>query len=148
MSSRVPGELAAALVLSTVAACMLDTVDPGPALARPGVVAVLDHRDIPGSNNLTAHKKFAQELFASDRVSHAGQVIGVVVAEDTETAHAAARLVRVTYKERRQPVLSIDDVLGREAGLSLTHFYVLSFYKQIQGKCPKLARNRHKSVYT
>ena len=31
-------------------------------------------RDIPGVNNLTAPRKFPQEVFASDNISHAGQV--------------------------------------------------------------------------
>ena len=92
---RAAGELAAALVLSTVAAATLGTIDAAAALARPGVVAFYDHTAIGGTNNLVPGKRFPQEVFASTRVSHAGQVLGIIVAEDTETAHAAARLVKV-----------------------------------------------------
>ena len=32
------------------------------------------YRDIPGVNNLTAPRKFPQEVFVTDKISHAGQV--------------------------------------------------------------------------
>ena len=87
----VPGELSAALVLSKCASARLDSVDPSEALSLPGVVAFVDHRckttrvigqasiaffprDIPGVNNLTAPRKFPQEVFVTDKISHAGQV--------------------------------------------------------------------------
>ena len=95
-----PGELHAALVLTSQASCQLDTVDPSPALALPGVVAFIDHTDIPGQNNLTGHKKFAEPLFVSNAVSYAGQAVGLVLAESSELAHTAASLVRISYKNK------------------------------------------------
>ena len=47
-----PGELHAALVYSDMANCELDTVDPAPAMALAGVVAYVDHSDIPGANHV------------------------------------------------------------------------------------------------
>ena len=69
-----PGELHAALVLATCASCSLEKVDPSPALALQGVEAFFRSQDLRGINNLTYHKKFAQPLFAEDKITHAGQV--------------------------------------------------------------------------
>ena len=77
---------------------------------KEGLIKSLLCRDIPGVNNLTAPRKFPQEVFVTDKISHAGQVcgahgqqcrtfsevIGVVVANDTETSHAAAKLVKAS----------------------------------------------------
>ena len=64
----------------------------------PGVVAYIDHNDIPGENNIqmfswmvpTAPKK---ELFSSGKISHVGQVVGMIVADTPEQARRAAKLV-------------------------------------------------------
>ncbi len=48
----VPGELHAALVMAQRANCELSGVDAADALAMPGVVAFLDHNDIPGANQV------------------------------------------------------------------------------------------------
>ena len=69
-----PGELHAALVLATCASCSLEKVDPSPALALQGVEAFFRSQDLRGINNLTYNKKFAQPLFAEDKITHAGQV--------------------------------------------------------------------------
>ena len=76
-------------MLSKCASARLDSVDASQALSLPGVEAFVDHRylyhqvirwmiffyrDIPGVNNLTAPRKFPQEVFVTDKISHAGQV--------------------------------------------------------------------------
>ena len=58
-----------------MASCSLEEVDPSPALALQGVEAFFKYQDIPGINNLTYNKKFAQQLFAQDKITHAGQVL-------------------------------------------------------------------------
>jgi len=104
-------EVHAAIVVSTQANCDLQSVDPSEALRVPGVIEYIDHKDIPGLNNVTAHKKFAEPLFVSGHVSYAGQAIGLIVAETFEIAHKASRMVKVEYNNKKIPILTIPDAL-------------------------------------
>ena len=91
---EVRGTLFAAPVMSTVAHGLLNHVDTAAALAMPGVHAVVLNRDIPGDTVLAAFSH-DEPIFASDRVQHIGQVIGVVVADTVMQARAAVRAVRL-----------------------------------------------------
>ena len=89
-----PNELHAAYVVTTVANCDLDTVDPSEALAMPGVVDYLDHNDIPGKNTVNTavfDSTGSEQLFTTGRVYYAGQAVGLILADSFETAHNAAR---------------------------------------------------------
>lgn len=59
--------LYAAFVGSTEALAVIKGVDASEALSMPGVVAVLDARDVPGEN-----KSDVEEVFASKQVRLAG----------------------------------------------------------------------------
>nr|WP_315227207.1 xanthine dehydrogenase molybdopterin binding subunit [uncultured Albidiferax sp.] len=91
---EVRGTLQAAPILSTVAHGLLKNVDTAAALAMPGVHAVVLCSDIPGDTVLAAFSH-DEPIFASDRVQHIGQVIGVVVADTVMQARAAARAVKL-----------------------------------------------------
>ena len=90
---EVKGTLYAAPILSPVAHGRINSLDTAPALAMPGVRAVVLAHDIPGDPVLAA---FAHDepIFAQDTVQHVGQVIGLVVAESVMQARRAARAVR------------------------------------------------------
>ena len=90
---EVKGTLYAAPILSPVAHGRLNGLDTAPALAMPGVRAVVLAQDIPGDPVLAA---FAHDepIFAQDTVHHVGQVIGLVVATSVMEARRAARAVR------------------------------------------------------
>ncbi len=90
---EVKGTLYAAPILSPVAHGRINSIDTAPALAMPGVRAVVLAHDIPGDPVLAA---FAHDepIFAQDTVQHVGQVIGLVVAESVMQARRAARAVR------------------------------------------------------
>ena len=90
---EVKGTLYAAPILSPVAHGRINSLDTAPALAMPGVRAVVLAHDIPGDPVLAA---FAHDepIFAQDTVQHVGQVIGLVVAESVIQARRAARAVR------------------------------------------------------
>jgi xanthine dehydrogenase large subunit len=88
------GTLHAAPILSTVAHGKLHGVDTGAALQMPGVKAVLLARDIPGDPVIASYVH-DEPIFASDKVEHIGQVIGVVVADTVMQARRAARKVKL-----------------------------------------------------
>lgn len=50
-------------------------------------------------------------MFVEERSLYAGQPVGVVVAEDRNTAICAATLVKVEYEDIQKPVLTIKDAI-------------------------------------
>ncbi len=88
-------------------------IDRRAALASPGVHAVLLADDIPGENN-TGPIVHDEPLLPSDVVSHVGQAVAWVVADNHVIAQSATRLVHVAY-EPLPACLSIDDALTQES---------------------------------
>ncbi len=73
-------------------------LDIGPALALPGVHAVLTHVDVPGRK--TYGLEFAdQPVLAIDRVRFFGEPVALVAAEHPEQARRAVTAIRVEYEE-------------------------------------------------
>jgi xanthine dehydrogenase YagR molybdenum-binding subunit len=83
----------AAIVQSTIAKGTLRTVDPAPALALPGVLAVLSHQNAPALP--AAEGELA--VLQSSEISYRGQIVAAVIADNLETARHAGQLVRVDY---------------------------------------------------
>jgi CO/xanthine dehydrogenase Mo-binding subunit len=88
------GMLHAVPVYSDHVHAVLTGIDTAEAEKSPGVVRVLTHRDVPGSNH------FGQiirdfRIFADDRIRYHGDVVAVVVAESREAALRAVPLVRI-----------------------------------------------------
>jgi xanthine dehydrogenase large subunit len=88
------GTLHAVLFTSPVAKGVIRRLDVGPAMAAPGVVAVLTHRDIPGLNQV-GHMLPDQPLLAVDALEYIGQPIAIVVADTRRAAAAAARQIEL-----------------------------------------------------
>ncbi|MEX1168184.1 MAG: xanthine dehydrogenase molybdopterin binding subunit [Hydrogenophaga sp.] len=109
---EVRGTLHAAPVCSPVAHGRLRGLDASAALAMPGVRAVIGASDIPGDAILAA---FAHDepVFASDTVQFVGQVIALVIADDTMTARRAARLVKLDI-EPLAAILSVHEAHALE----------------------------------
>ncbi|HSL18035.1 MAG TPA: molybdopterin cofactor-binding domain-containing protein [Methylomirabilota bacterium] len=84
------GLLHGAAVTSPVPHARLGAVDTAPALALPGVLAVLTAADIPGANQIGGIVQ-DEELFATSAVHFVGQPVALVVAESARRARAAAR---------------------------------------------------------
>ncbi len=99
-------------VQSPHAHARLLAIDTAPALAMPGIHAVLTAKDIPGENN-TGPIVHDEPLLPADVVSHVGQAVAWVVGNDMAAAQAAARRVRVDY-EPLPACLSIDAALAAE----------------------------------
>ncbi|TDD36660.1 xanthine dehydrogenase subunit D [Nonomuraea terrae] len=75
------------------------SIDAGPALAMPGVLAVLTHEDVPGAKFYGLDLK-DQPVLAIDQVRYQGEPVAVVAAEHPETARRAAAAVVVDYEPR------------------------------------------------
>jgi xanthine dehydrogenase D subunit len=72
------------------------SVDIGPALATPGVHAVLTADDVPGVNAVGLEHQ-DQPVLAADVVRYQGEPVAVVAADHPETARRAAQRIRVEY---------------------------------------------------
>ena len=46
-----------------------------------------------------------EEIFITSHSSHAGQAVGVIVAESEVIARKAAKAVKITYKNLKEPIL-------------------------------------------
>ncbi|KAJ0176320.1 hypothetical protein K1T71_008494 [Dendrolimus kikuchii] len=111
----VPREVFGAFVLTTVPLGTIVNIDPSPALSCAGVVAFYTAKDIPGLNSFTPTGTFFyisdEEVFCSGEVRYFNQPLGMIVADSRELADSAAKLVRVTYKNVRKPVLDIKEAI-------------------------------------
>jgi xanthine dehydrogenase D subunit len=71
-------------------------LDIGPALAVPGVHAVLTHEDVPGRK--TYGMEIAdQPVLASGHVRYQGEAVAIVAADHPETARRAVEAIQVDY---------------------------------------------------
>jgi len=108
-------ELHGAFVTAELGPSEIDTVDTTEALKLEGVVGFVDHRDVPGQNTYmhSMLHQVKEELFCSGKVFYAGQPVGLIVAETHDIALAAAKKVKVTYKNSgtKKPVVCIKEAI-------------------------------------
>ena len=88
-------------VQSVISRGRVESVDAGPALAMPGVLAVLSAAD-PPELGPDAGPELA--LFQIPDVAYRGQIVAAVVAETLEQARAAAAELRISYRPERHDV--------------------------------------------
>jgi CO/xanthine dehydrogenase Mo-binding subunit len=105
-----PDLVHAAPVRSTIAAGRIKRIDTSNAAASPGVRAVITYRNVPrlSPGPMSTLGPSPAPPLQDDRILHYGQYVAVVVADTSQQATAAARLVDVDY-ERADPVLDFDD---------------------------------------
>ncbi|PZW45842.1 xanthine dehydrogenase molybdenum binding subunit apoprotein [Humitalea rosea] len=108
---EVPGLLHGALVLSPVAHGRIEALDPAPALALPGVVAVFGPGDAPGRNDISASGAAQEPLFAEHLVEHWGQAMALVVATDRDAALAGAAAITPVI-HALPPVLELAEAVA------------------------------------
>jgi CO/xanthine dehydrogenase Mo-binding subunit len=92
-----PGMLHLQVVFAQRPHARIRALDAGPALARPGVVAVLTAADVP--YNAYGLIDADQPMLAEDVVRFEGDKIALVAAETKEAAVAGAKLLRVEYED-------------------------------------------------
>uniref|UniRef100_A0A8B9RDK4 Xanthine dehydrogenase n=1 Tax=Astyanax mexicanus TaxID=7994 RepID=A0A8B9RDK4_ASTMX len=100
-------ELYLALVTSTKAHAHIISIETAEAMAVPGVVAFISAKDIPGSNK-TGPVVSDETVFADNKVTCVGHIIGAVVADTQAHAQRAAKAVKISYEELQPVIVSIQ----------------------------------------
>ena len=86
------------------------SIDIAPALAIPGVRAVITAADVPG-DLLYGLEHRDQPVFANEIVNYHGEPVAAVAADHPETAERAAAAIAVVY-EVLDPVIDPEDALA------------------------------------
>ncbi|HEX4158959.1 MAG TPA: xanthine dehydrogenase family protein molybdopterin-binding subunit [Rhizomicrobium sp.] len=96
---RVANMLYGVLVTATIPSGKVRDVDGASALAEPGVVRVLTHKDMPRAKCPIAGPPWGHSFLPlqDDEIRHEGQVVALVLAETLEAAESGARKVVVSY---------------------------------------------------
>ncbi|MEO6145017.1 MAG: hypothetical protein ABIP19_13650, partial [Dermatophilaceae bacterium] len=79
------------------ASARIASIDIGPALATPGVYAVLTADDIPGENAMGLEHQ-DQPVLAAGVVRYQGEPVALVAADHPEIARQAAKKIVVEYQ--------------------------------------------------
>src|SRR5262249_29096056 len=113
-----PGQAYAYFVRSPHAFAAGPPIDPSPARAAPGVLAVLTADDMEEIGNVSQHPPLngrgGTKLIVPHRpalattVRHVGEAVAVVIAETLAAAQDAAELVTVDYAERT-PIVDLRE---------------------------------------
>ncbi len=98
----------------------IERIDTTPALALPGVHAVLTQDDVPG-HRYQGQALTDQPVLAEERVRYWGEAVAVVAADDPETARRAAEAVVVELEEL-EPLTDLE--LARDRGEVFRHIPV------------------------
>ncbi len=135
------GSLQAAVSQSTVAHAEILGLGLEVAAAAPGVITLLTAADIPGINDIGPVQP-GDPLLAADRIEYAGQALALTIAETTEQARRAARLV--TARTKALPaVLTLDDALAQKSFLLPEHQMLKGDPDSALAKAPHRLKGRH-----
>uniref|UniRef100_A0A673LJS9 Xanthine dehydrogenase/oxidase-like n=1 Tax=Sinocyclocheilus rhinocerous TaxID=307959 RepID=A0A673LJS9_9TELE len=107
-------ELHLALVTSIKAQALIKSIDTSDAMAVPGVVAFISAKDIPGSN-LTGPVVYDETVFADDKVTCVGHIVGAIVADTQAHAQRAAKDVKISYEELQPVIVTIQDAIANKS---------------------------------
>uniref|UniRef100_A0A8C2DWI3 xanthine dehydrogenase n=1 Tax=Cyprinus carpio TaxID=7962 RepID=A0A8C2DWI3_CYPCA len=107
-------ELRLALVTSTKAHALIKSIDTSDAMEVPGVVAFISAKDIPGSN-LTGPVFNDETVFADDKVTCVGHIVGAIVADTQAHAQRAAKAVKISYEELHPVIVTIQDAIANKS---------------------------------
>lgn len=112
---KLSGELHAAFVRSPFARATINSIDTSDVDAMEGVRGVFTGDDVRDLGPLLAQVPIGKlrPLLADGRVSHVGEAVAMVVADDAVTARDAADAVHVDY-EPSQPILDLKQAAADE----------------------------------
>ncbi|MEU5881816.1 molybdopterin cofactor-binding domain-containing protein [Spirillospora sp. NPDC047279] len=92
------------------------SIDIGPALALPGVHAVLTHEDVPGRKVYGLDHTEDQPVLAIGEVRHQGEPIALVAADHPEIARRAIEKIAIEW-EVLEPITDARAVIADPDGL-------------------------------
>lgn len=95
---------------ATIARGRINHLDAQPAMAIPGVLAVLTQADVPGRPH-QGQIVTDQPVLADGVIRHWGEAIAIVAAVDRETARRGAEAIVVEVQEE-QPVTDLEEALS------------------------------------
>ncbi|MHB1843418.1 MAG: xanthine dehydrogenase family protein molybdopterin-binding subunit [Deltaproteobacteria bacterium] len=110
---KLPRMLYAKILRSPHAHARVRGIDFRECLAMPGVVAVLEGKELPARYGIIPWTEDEQAL-ATDKVRYVGDEVACVAAVDELTANEALRKIRVDY-EPLPAILSVDDARRSQA---------------------------------
>lgn len=110
-------------------------IDTREAKKIPGVVAVLTHQDMPGTNMHGLIRR-DQEVLCGKKVRYLGDAVAIVVAKDEEAAVAALKKIKVDYRPL-PAVLTMEDALKPDAPKIHTEGNVLGEKHLRRGDAPQ-----------
>ncbi|MFG1999093.1 xanthine dehydrogenase family protein molybdopterin-binding subunit [Spirillospora sp. NPDC048911] len=87
------------------------SIDLGPALAMPGVHAVLTHEDVPGRKLYGLDHTEDQPVLAIGEVRHQGEPVALVAADHPETARRAMEKIAIEW-EVLEPITDARAVIA------------------------------------
>ncbi|KNG81047.1 xanthine dehydrogenase [Aspergillus nomiae NRRL 13137] len=115
-------ELFGCMVLSTKPHAKILSVDPSAAFDIPGVYDYVDHRDLPSPEaNWWGAPVTDEVFFAVDKVTTAGQPIGMILAKSAKIAEEASRAVKIEYEEL-PAILTIEEAIEAESFFEHNHY--------------------------
>ncbi|GAB3419394.1 xanthine dehydrogenase family protein molybdopterin-binding subunit [Flindersiella endophytica] len=120
-----PGMLHLAILRSPMAHARITSIDVGPALEVPGVVAAFSGRDVAGSQgSLPCAWPVTEDIVhpdhppvAVDEVRFAGEAVAVVIARSRSEAQDAMEVIEVEYEEL-PVVLDMEVAIAEQPGES------------------------------
>ncbi|WP_433324634.1 xanthine dehydrogenase subunit D [Spirillospora sp. CA-294931] len=105
------GMLWGATLRSPHARARIVSIDIGPALATPGVHAVLTHEDVPGRKVYGLDMTWDQPVLAFGEVRHQGEPVALVAADHPEIARRAMERIGVEW-EVLEPITDARAVIA------------------------------------
>ncbi|KAL6478496.1 hypothetical protein MHYP_G00143310 [Metynnis hypsauchen] len=103
-----------ALVTSTKAHAHIKSIDTDDAMAVPGVVTFVSAKDLPGSNK-TGPAVYDETVFADNKVTCVGHIVGAIVADTQAHAQTAAKAVKISYEEIQPVIVTIQDAIASQS---------------------------------
>lgn len=110
---KMEGMLQAKVLRSSIAHATVRKIDVTRARSLPGVVAVMTHEDIPGTNAFGIIVK-DEPVLVADKVRCKGDALAIVAAESEAIASKALELIEVDYEEI-PAVYSVTDAMRDDA---------------------------------